>query len=309
MVIEIYKRNGEYQVNFKYDEWISKLVLFLSENEEFKSFVLEDYVSANKNFFDVSGIEYKTVGDVILVDGKCIETIANDNIVRGKIYLSSERYHYLVSRPSVSILSLPYDYCMTIEDEDVKIEYRDPKYTLKVISFLMLRSVGVIPSYFHIENMVSSLKEIFNSDAKFIRVEIVKFSRYVLPHKVEFSILVIVDDRKNYYSLTLRRNIWKVRSINSENGSVNIIHKIILNSYYWLVGNLEKIDWLNNVIVKVSKIFKIKSMRVFLITVFSLLGIYLVLRYALFLTIFFMIVLFMFLKRLFLYFNFRGRLV
>lgn len=309
MLAEVVKQNGEYIAKLKHDHWITKIILHISENEEFKSFVMEDCISSNKNFFDINGVEYKKFNNIIVLDGKEIRVLSSDNISTGKIYLSSESYQSISLRRSITPSSLAYDYYIDIKKDGIKINYRNKRYTLKILAFLILREIGILPSETQVESLYSTLQDVIQSDFNHLTLEIVKFSRYVFPHKVELSFELNLDNTKNYYLLTHTRRGWRIKSINTNKGAVNTIHKLTLNSYYWLQEQTERYSWIRSVKVFLSKLLNIKPIRVILTFSLLLLSIYLILNYSIFMTTFIIIIMIIIVRRIMLYINFKGSLV
>lgn len=309
MLAEIIRQNGEYIAILKRDHWITRIILHISENEEFKSFIMEDCISSNKNFFDINGVKYKKINNILVLDGKEIRVLSNDNILSGKVYLSSESYQSLSSRRNIAPSSLAYDYCIDIERDNVRIYYRNKRYTPKILAFLILRKIGILPSETQVESLYSTLQDVIHGEFKYLALDIVKFSKYVLPHKVELSFELKLDDSRNYYLLTHTRRGWRIKSINTYKGAVNIIHRITLNSYYWLLKQTERYSWIRSIKVFLSKVFNIKPIKVVLILFLVLLSIYLILNYSIFMTIFILMITIVIVRRILLYINFKGSLI
>ncbi|MEN2998614.1 MAG: hypothetical protein ABDH28_06235 [Brevinematia bacterium] len=313
MLLEITKPQGEYIAEFSYDPWVSKIILCLTNNEEFKSFVLENYISANKNFLELKNVLHHRINDnLIILDGKEINFIANDNIFLGKITLVSESFSSLRLKTEINTSLLPQDYTMEIKNNKVEITYRNPVYSLKILSFLLLRKIGIIPSEIHIESLYPSLFEVIPLDSKFVRVDIVKFSRYILPHKVTFSISVSTDTT-NYYSLVYSKGKWRIRSSNFQKGAVNQFHKFILNLYHSITElwekTLEKWKWLNTIQQFLKQVRKKKLVKMFFILASIGFLTYLMLKSKLVFILVTMYFLYLLLIRISLYINFKGKVI
>lgn len=317
-VVEIHKVQGEYFAKFPHDNWSNRILLSLADNEEFKSFILKDYISANQKFFDLKEIRHKKLDNgLIVVDGSEIFYLANDNVFSGEVMLVSESFSSLSSKPWITLSSLPNDFLLKIKEKEVEIIYRNPTYSLKIISFLLLRKIGIIPSNFHVDMMYPELFGTIHSDSTVTKVEMVKFSRYILPHKIVFSILVTSDGNKNYYMLNFSRNKWRVKSANSQEGAVNILHKFLLKIHKEFVRFVEKLfdrwKWLEKAwhigVGVVRYISETKFLKFALLLFCVGILVYLASRSSVFLALLTLGLIYALGVRLMLYINFRGRIV
>lgn len=313
MLLEITRKNGELTSKIRYDNWINQIIPIISDNEEFKSFILEDYVSSNKTFLEFVNISYKKINNTIIIDGKDIEFIASDNVLKGKIMLVSEKFSSLSTKTSINVPSLPQDYSIKIEKDFVEITYRNPTISTKILAFLLLRKIGIIPQPLHVESLHLALYESIPQNTKIIKFEIVKFSKYILPNKIILSIKISSDLGENYYLLTLSKGKWKITSINSQKGYVNLLHKIILKGYQkcynFFTDLTTKWKWLDKIVNFISKIMQIKYIKNLLIFILIILGIMLIFKSMILLTIALIPVLYLLVIRIFLYINFRGKVV
>ncbi|MFN4245362.1 MAG: hypothetical protein ACK4F9_04345 [Brevinematia bacterium] len=317
MIVEIEKNQGEYVASFKYDIWASRIILHLANNEDLKTFVLEDCISSNKEFLELKKLNHKKLNNTIILDGKEIQLVANDNILKGKIFLVPISYSNLSEKKSLDISSLPTDFSIEFNENNVKVIYRNPEYSSKIIAFLLLREIGIIPSEFHVDSLAITISNIIPRNDRYIKVEMVKFGKFILPHKITLSILIKSYDGQTYQMLSFSKNKWKTQSINSQKGAINFIHKILLNTYEYVTYQSSKIidnySWIKSFLIKISKtlekISKTNLLKWFITIMLFSIGIYIMTKLGIFLIIILIYFIYFFTKRLLIYINFKGKIV
>ncbi|MGC8870526.1 MAG: hypothetical protein ACP5PT_05505 [Brevinematia bacterium] len=306
-MLKVEKINGEYQFISPNDPWINKAILTISENLEFKTMVLHNFISANTKILDINDqVQYKKLNSLILIDGKNFEIISNDNIYQGTIILSPENFKSLSNKRSIGDLdSLAQDYKVIIEKEKFKAIYRNPKYTLKLISFFLYRKIGIIPSELLIEKLAIVLQEVIPINFEEIEIKLVPLSRYFLPNEILFSIEISINKKKNYYLLKYHRKKWTIKSVNLQKGSVNFIHKLLLETLEFLSSQ----EWwkkLEKTISELKNFLKSKFiLELFVITVGLIILIYLTMRIRFLIDLIVIYVLWLIYKRTCLFLVFR----
>lgn len=265
-MVKVEKLEGEYHFTSPYDPWINVAAASISESLEFKTFILENFISSNSKLINLSKDEnYKKINEsIVLLSGENFKFLLTDNIYRGILTLVSESFQSLSTKKLTNTENLAQDYKMIIDKDKVKAIYRNPQYTLRLISFFIYRKIGITPSELLIEKLSLILKEIIPTNLEKLELKVVRFSKYFLPNKVILSIEVITDSRKNYYLLTYKNKRWNIKSINLQKGSVNLIHKLLIESTEYIKNILESQNWLTQLSYKVKTIIDFISTSSFL---------------------------------------------
>lgn len=317
-MIEIFKENGEYVIKVPEDTWINRILPTLMDNEDLKTIILENYTSSNKNFFETKSINFVKKNNLILVDGKNLDYISHDNVFEGKIHVVSQNFSSLVQKSNIPpISSLPVDFSIEIEKKHIKIRYRNFMYTSKAIAFFILRNFGIIPSEFHIDSIHHNLTGIIPQNTSYVKIELVKYSKYILPHKIIFSIVVSYDDNKYYYTLTLSKNKWKIQSTNTQKGCLNFFHKFLVKSREKIITKYENLKLKISLFGKLSKSIEniVKTMksnsfiRIPLEVLSIAILVFLAMKLRIIFTLLLLLVAYVLLRRIFLYINFNRRIV
>ncbi|WP_143707855.1 hypothetical protein [Dictyoglomus thermophilum] len=290
---------------------MNKIIGVILESPEFKTLVLENFISANTKAIDlVEEVEYKKQNDnLILINGEDIEILLNDNIVNGTIMLVSENFRSLATKEIPTLGKLAQDYRMEIKDNKFEVVYRNPKYTSKLISFLIYRKIGIVPSDLLVEKLSTLLQDNIPQNFEKLELKIEKFGKYILPNKILLSIKLIIDGKVNYYLLKYERGRWSIKSINLQKGSINFFHKLLVQLTESVGVFLSSKGWFYRLVDTFRKIDKFITSNAFLkysILIFALIvGVYIVLKVRLLLILLFLYILWLLYKRfcLFLVFN------
>ncbi len=248
---------GEYIVRMPLDLFSLNILLSLTKSDDFKSFVLIDYESANTGWFDFFGVEYKKLDkNTYLVSGNAVSLIARDTVKRGKILLCSESYQSLSSKVSTKVQSaikevrakdelrvsstssLPVELTIWISGSVITFSFRDKRFVYDILSFYVYRKLSLVPTEFQVESLSLVLSEISISNKTIFRFA--KLGKCFLPGKVALSLEVLSDGKIQYFVLTYSRKRWNIKPNNSAKGALNFLHKFFLLIYGFIYSLYER---------------------------------------------------------------------
>lgn len=304
-MVSIEKLGGEYLVKLPFDHFSLNVLLSLTKSDDFKSFLLVDYESANASWFDFFNVEYKKIDThTYILPANHIKLIAKDTVKKAIILLCSESYQSLSSKLNTKIQgiikdirgtvsksgelrvsvtqNLPIELSILVTDSEVFFSFRDKKFIYTILSFFVYREMSLLPNEFEVEKLSLILSSI-NIDRN-AYLEFTQFGKCFLPNKVKLSIKVWGDGKVEYFTLSYSRGRWSMNPNNSNRGALNFVHKFLLfffdrateiyNKYIYsrFYSFLDKIGNF------FSNLFKVYWVKELIIVAFFIVVIYLMLK-------------------------------